>query len=172
MRNLRDKWRWFRHQTRHLTWKTFVWCGVVAIPLAIFVDASVQNANTAEAMNVVATSTPQEVELIVVINWTKERIEKEIRNTFPERPEIALAIAKCESGLVADIQSGHTLSYGRERSFGIFQAHEPDWGHVATRLGLHDWRTDPAENIKLARHIYESAGNSFSPWSCYSKKMI
>lgn len=147
-------------------------CLVVVIPVVILVDASLQNANTAEAMNVMATTTPQEVQIEVIIDWNRERIEKEIRTVFHEQPDLAVAIAKCESGLVADIQSGHTLSYGQERSFGVMQVHEPDWADDAKRLGLEDWRTDPAENLKLARYIYDRAGERFTPWSCYTKKMI
>lgn len=119
-----------------------------------------------------STTEPVPVPVIVRINWTPERIEQEIRKTFPETPDLAVRVARCESGLVADIQSQHTLSYGQERSFGIFQVHEPDWGKTAARLGFENWRTDPGENIKLARYIYEQAGKRWTPWSCYTKKMI
>ena len=111
---------------------------------------------------------PQVVLIETKINWTPERIEKEIRDTFPESPNTAMAIAKCESGLDPDIQSQHTLSYGQERSFGIFQIHEPDWKDTAIRLDLPRWRTDPEENIQLARYIYDTAGKSWKPWSCLS----
>ena len=109
---------------------------------------------------------PEVVQIAVEVDWTKERIEKEIRDTFPESPNTAMAIAKCESGLDPDIQSQHTLSYGQERSFGIFQIHEPDWKHAAIKLDLPNWRTDPGENIKLARYIYDTAGKSWKPWTC------
>lgn len=112
----------------------------------------------------------QVIQIATVIDWTSERIEKEIRDTFPEAPNVAVAIAKCESGLEPDIQSQHTLSYGRERSFGIFQIHEPDWKALAIKLDLPNWRTDPKENIQLARAIYDQAGQSWKPWSCL--KMI
>lgn len=119
-----------------------------------------------------ATTTPKEVRIEVVVNWTKERIEKEVRTVFWEDPETAVKIAKCESGMRAIVQSHHTLSYGQERSFGTMQVHEPDWADDAERLGLHEWRTDPAENLKLARFIYDSAEKKWTPWSCYTKKMI
>jgi hypothetical protein len=112
-----------------------------------------------------------EVVLIEVV-YTKEDIIRKIKETFPEDPETAVLIAKCESGLRIEVQSGHTLSYGREQSFGLFQVHSPHWEKTAKRLGYEDYRTDIDDNLALARHIYESAGNSWQPWSCYTKKMI
>lgn len=109
---------------------------------------------------------PQVIQIETFIVWTPELIERTIRDTFVEQPNVAVAIAKCESGLVSDIQSKNTLSYGQERSFGIFQIHEPDWKDTAIALDLVNWRTDPQENIKLARHIYDVSGKSFKPWSC------
>jgi hypothetical protein len=121
-----------------------------------------------------ATTTPvaREVRIEVAIDWTRGRIEKEIRDTFPEDPETAVKIARCESGLKADIQSRHVLHYGPERSFGIFQIHEPDWGKLAVKLGYSDYKTDPADNIAMARYIYDNAGKRWTDWSCYNKKMI
>jgi hypothetical protein len=98
--------------------------------------------------------------------WTEERIIEAIRATFPESPDTAVAIAKCESGLNPTIQSYHQLSYGRERSFGLMQVHEPDWGVKANQLGYFDWKTDVDDNLKMARYIFEAAGNSWKPWSC------
>ena len=93
-------------------------------------------------------------------------------NTFPEAPNTALAIVACESGFEINIQSQHTLSYGREQSFGLFQIHAKVHHETAVRLGLYNYKTDPEQNAKMARHIYESAGNSFQPWTCYSKNLI
>jgi len=138
----------------------------------LFIDWSLTNAYTATVYANDDVEEPQEVKIRVVIDWSRERIIEEIRNTFPEDPDTAVRIAKCESGLVADIQSQHILSYGQERSFGVMQVHEPVWKHHADRLGLPNWRTDPGENLKLARFIYESAGKRWTPWSCYTKKMI
>ena len=105
------------------------------------------------------------------IDWTKERIEEEIRRVFPEMPDIAVAVARCESGLVADVQARATLSYGREQSFGIFQIHARDHHKTAVRLELGDYKTDPADNIAMARHIYDNriahGGYPFQDWSCY-----
>lgn len=117
----------------------------------------------------VEASEPEEVvvQLEVKIEWTKERIEQEIRTVFHEAPNTAVAIFKCESGLRADIQSHHTLSYGREESFGVTQIHARDWHKKAIALGFENYRTDPGDNLKMARHIYDGRGN-FKDWSCYN----
>ena len=93
-------------------------------------------------------------------------------DTFPEAPQTALAIVACESGFETDIQSRHILDYGREESFGLFQIHSRVHHETALRLGLPDYKTDPEQNAKMARYIYESAGHSFQPWTCYSKNLI
>lgn len=119
-----------------------------------------------------------EVKIRVHIDWTEERIEKEIRDTFPEDAETAIKVARCENGwsekrgYKADIQSGHVLSYGQEQSFGIFQIHAPDWHKTALRLGYDNYQTDPGDNIKMARYIYDNAGKKWRDWTCFSKKMI
>lgn len=110
---------------------------------------------------------PREVRLEVVYDWTEERIIKEIRETFPETPNTAVAVAKCESGLKVEIQSGHVLSYGQEQSFGLFQIHKPDWHQTAINLGFEDYATNPKHNIALARHIYQVRG--WGAWTCYTK---
>jgi hypothetical protein len=121
---------------------------------------------------------PVEVKLEVKIDWSDERIEQEIRNTFTEDPETAIKIARCENGwnpkrgYDVDIQSGHILHYGQERSFGIFQIHAPDWHKTAMRLGYDNYQSDPAHNIAMARHIYDNAGKKWRDWTCYTKKMI
>lgn len=131
--------------------------------------------NVVEAKEIeILTDTIQKQREIVLleIDWTKEAIEKKIRETFPEDPETAIKIAKCESGLVADIQSHHTLSYGREESFGIFQIHARAWDKKAKELGFWEYKSDVMDNLNMARFIYDSAGKRWSPWSCFTKKMI
>lgn len=123
------------------------------------------------------TASAEEIEKVAVevpieIVYTKEDIIRKIKETFPETPETAVAVAKCESGLRIEIQSHHQLSYGQERSYGLFQVHAPDWEHVAQRLGLEEYKTDLEDNLAMARHIYEVAGKRWTPWSCYTKGMI
>lgn len=90
---------------------------------------------------------------------------REIRKTFPEAPEIAIAVAECESPGLKMVQSGHQQPYGQERSFGIFQIHEPDWHSRAISIGLPDYQTDVEQNIQMARHVYEVQG--WRAWTCY-----
>lgn len=118
----------------------------------------------------VIQSEPQEV--LVEVIYTKEDIIQKIKETFPESPETAVAVAKCESHLIVDIQSHHILNGSRERSFGIFQIFAPVWHERAMTLGYTNYQTEVEDNILMARYIFEQAGNSWQPWSCFSKKMI
>jgi len=124
----------------------------------------------AEILEVEVAEEPKEV--LLEVTYTQDDIIRKIKETFPEDSETAVKIAKCESGLRIVVQSQHTLSYGQERSFGLFQIHALDWQHAAERLGLEDYRTDINDNLALARHIYEVAGKRWTPWSCYTKGMI
>ncbi len=161
-----------------MTKDVICWCIVVGLFLGAIVHGLTTDydgsdiVHTAEAATTTEAVKPQVVRLVVKIDWTKERIEQEIRNTFPEDPETAVKIAKCESGLRAEIQSQHILHYGQEKSFGVFQIHKPDWHQTALRLGYTDYKTDPADNIAMARYIYEQAGKKWTDWSCYNKRMI
>lgn len=151
-----------------MTWKWVGYCLLIAIPLAIWVDASVQKANALEIMKVTTIEEPTSIKPIEIeVTYSRERIIEIIRETFPEAPNTAVAIAKCESGLDADIQSHHQLSYGREQSFGIFQIHSKDHDRTAKKLGLKNYKTDVRDNVEMARHLYDSRGN-FRDWTCYN----
>ena len=126
----------------------------------------------AQAETIVIEEKPQEVLIEVVYNWDKQRIIEEIEKAFPEDPKTAVAIAKCESGLIVDIQSRHILSYGQEQSFGLFQIHAKAWDKKAKDLGYEDYKTSPRDNIDMARWIYVQSGKKWTPWSCWTKKMI
>ena len=102
---------------------------------------------------------------------------REIRKTFPETPNTAVAVAMAESGMQM-IQSnhrypkdmaGHTAGT-REQSFCYYQIHAPAHDKTADRLGLGDYRTNPESCIKMARVVYDQAGG-WSPWTVYQKKM-
>lgn len=111
---------------------------------------------------------PRVVQLEVIVNWTPERIEKEIRNVFTEAPNTAVAVAKSESGgvLVKEIRSKNIIHYGQEKSFCTFQIHAPVWDPIAKDLGYADYRTNPASCVRLAHYIYKDAGG-FTPWTEY-----
>jgi hypothetical protein len=139
----------------------------------VAIDVHVRNTERVEAHEPeIVVEEPREVRLEVVYNWTEERIEQEIRTVFWEDPDTAVKIARCESGLKPAIQSKHILSYGQERSFGIFQIHAPDWHNTAVKLGYDKYQTDVLDNLHMARHIYEQRGKRWLDWSCYTKRMI
>ena len=111
--------------------------------------------------------------------WREEaNIKRLIRETFPEDPETAIAVAMAESGMRM-VQSNHNYpkdmdgqkSGSRERSFCIFQIHEPAHAATAKRLGYENYKTDIEDCVKMARVVYEQAGHSFKPWTVYAKKM-
>ena len=126
-----------------------------------------------EVVNAQEPEEPREVRLEVIIDWTPERIEKEIRDTFYFDPHTAIAIVKAEGGLNKEIQS-HIVTNGiQEPSFCAFQIHEPSWMKKAKKLGYGDYKTNPASCIKMARYIYDNAtdrnGNRlyWNSWSAY-----
>lgn len=139
---------------------------LAGILTGLFIQISLDSATVVQAKSEEVIEEPEEVRIEVVIDWTKERIEEEIRTVFHEEPNTAVAIAKCESGLKADIQSHHILSYGREQSFGVFQIHAKDHEGTAKRLGLEDYRTDVKDNVQMARFLYDNRGN-FNDWTCF-----
>lgn len=101
---------------------------------------------------------PKEVKLEVIVDWTPERIEQEIRETFPENPDLAVAVAKAESGLKGTALNPEAHK-GCQGSYGIFQiacVHERD------AEKLHDIRY----NIQKARKIYLERG--WQPWGAYT----
>jgi len=82
-----------------------------------------------------------------------------------------------ESGMRM-VQSNHNYpkdmdgqkSGSREKSFCIFQIHEPAHDATAKRLGLENYKTDIEDCVKMARVVYDQAGKSFTPWTVYTKK--
>ena len=106
-----------------------------------------------------------------------ENVKRLIRHTFPEEPATALEVARLESSFKMQ-QSRHiytrdNLRLGikagtRERSYCIFQIHEPAHKETIERLGLEDFKTNIESCVKMARVVYEQAGNSFKPWTVYT----
>ena len=107
---------------------------------------------------------PKEVELIVVVDWTPARVAQEVRTTFPEAPELAVAVAKCESGLKPHAQ-------GPTSDYGVMQIHAPSWDKKAKQLGYENYKTDVKDNLAMARYIFDGAGGQFTDWVCYTKGM-
>lgn len=141
-----------------------MWVIIATIVGGILLDIQIAEAYKVEVQDVIVVQEPKEVRLLVVTDWTPERIKEEIRTVFPEQPELAIAIFKCESGLVPTAK-------GPTQDYGVAQVHSPTWDREAKRLGHTNYRTSVRENLKMARHIYDDAGGSFTPWVCYTKKM-
>ena len=97
-------------------------------------------------------------------------------DTFPEDPYTAVEVAWHESEYVMT-QSNHRYEKDRpdwgvragdrERSFCIFQIHEPAHKETIQRLGLEDFKTNVESCVKMARVVYDQRGGSFKPWSVY-----
>ena len=137
----------------------------------ILLDTKIAEAHKVVEIEAVLAAPPREVKLVVVptkIEWNKNRIVEEIRATFPEEPNTAVAIATEEGGLLKERQSDYYKDGVRERSFCTFQIHEPSWHHKAIKLGYGDYKTNPASCIKMARYIYDKAGQSWKDWSAYN----
>ena len=101
-----------------------------------------------------------------------------IRETFPEEPNVAVRVAELENGFrMTQSNLRYTKDrpeYGvkqgdRELSFCMFQIHEPAHKNTIAKHGLHDYKTNVESCVKIARIVYEQAGNSFSPWTVYRK---
>ena len=104
-----------------------------------------------------ATSTP-EIRVRIEVVYDEAGIERLIRETFPETPNTAVAIAKAESGLnpKAYNPESHEWCNG---SIGIFQM-----ACVHARKG--EKLTDVETNIKRARELYLAEG--WDPWGAYT----
>lgn len=87
-----------------------------------------------------------------------------IRDTFPEDPVTAVAVAFAESGLQPYALNAQDSHKGCKGSYGIFQVgclHEEDPSILY----------DVEYNIKRAREIYLAAkevGNPWQPWGAYT----
>lgn len=89
-----------------------------------------------------------------------ETIEEKIKATFPEDPDTAVRIAKCESGMRPNAFNGSNTNGSTDS--GLMQINSI---HGVSKHML----MDVDINLAVARVIYERAGNSFSPWVCYKK---
>lgn len=125
-----------------------------------------------EVTEVKSVEEPKEVQIEVLIDWTPERIEEEVRKTFPEAPERALTVFMCESGKDTDRDGKKELqpeAVSPTHDYGIAQINRATWHTTALEIGLTEYQTDVQQNLQMARYVYEDAGNSFSPWVCDRK---
>lgn len=86
----------------------------------------------------------------IEVAWSEEAIIQKIRDTFPEDPDRAVAIAKCESNL-------NPKAVSPTNDHGLMQINKT----VHTVEGdIYDVET----NLKFARKLYDERG--FQPWTC------
>jgi hypothetical protein len=100
-------------------------------------------------------------------------LEAYIAEVFGEDAEIALAVAKAESGLENDRENRSPV----ECSIGLFQINlakdycNGKWVHASKVPGdtmdeRIEWLKDPYNNINMAKKIYDASG--FRPWSVFT----
>ena len=87
-----------------------------------------------------------------------------IRETFPEDPETALAVATCESRLNPRAYNDQNVTPTYDA--GIFQLNSVHDARM-DELGLDKW--DVEDNVTFARMLYEESG--WRPWVCHWKGM-
>lgn len=95
------------------------------------------------------------------------RIKRLIRETFPEAPEVAVAVAKCESGLNPGAYNPNNKNGSTDG--GLWQINSVHDRHLE-KLGLDKF--NPKDATKYARLLYEAQGNKFTDWVCYTHNMI
>lgn len=133
----------------------FAWV-VVALVWVLGFGTEIARAMGAPIVYVREPEPPQEV--LVRAESQEEYIIRRIRETFPEDPERALAIARCESGLRPDVTS-HTSDGG------IFQINLPVHGWRLQQLALDPY--DIEDNLTYARMLYDE--REWHPWVCNRK---
>ena len=116
----------------------------------------------------------REVLIEVKIEWTKERIEQEIRtaaNKYGVSYEKMYNTVKCESNFNPKIQSQHILSYGQEQSWGVAQFHIPAKNRNAEgKVITKEMALDPIQALDAMAYHF-SKGNARA-WTCYRKLYI
>ena len=157
----RSIWAWLQTELPLNRRLVYVWAIIVLVFLVTYVDSHNLNPFKVEEVQAVTVVEPvREVKLLVVIDWTPERVEKEIRETFPEAPNTAVAIAKAESGAKLKIDAYNPEAHkGCNGSYGVFQI-------ACVHHRASEDLFDPAVNIKKARKIYLKEG--WKPWGAYT----
>lgn len=113
-----------------------------------------------------AASTDERTALSVVVGDSEEvnltsatppqQIEDLIREYFPECPDVAIAVARAESGLNPDVIGDRHLA---KPSIGLFQINQI-WHNYST-----EELQNPEFNIKIAKQIFNSGG--WNRWTTY-----
>lgn len=114
---------------------------------------------------IVYTAYAQEEEpkvILIEVIQKEKTIEEKIRDTFPEDPETALAIAHCESALNPSAINNRNKNGSVDK--GLYQINSVHDKRVR-ELELDLFDTD--DNLKIARLLYEEHG--WKPWVCSKK---
>jgi hypothetical protein len=83
-----------------------------------------------------------------------------IRQTFPESPEVAIAVANCESGL--NPKAYNPKNNNGSTDGGLWQINSVHDKRLK-ELGLDKFNAEDA--TKFARILYEESG--WNPWVCF-----
>lgn len=121
--------------------------------------------------DVVEYTAPQEEVLIQTVlakeestEWTRERIEQEVRSVFGEYGDYAVTIAVCESNLRADAINHNTNG---TIDVGVFQLNSVH-DKALDELGLDKF--NPEDNIQFAKVLFDESlrrhGYGWVPWVC------
>lgn len=108
--------------------------------------------------------TAQNIE-IEIAEVAEKTIEEKIRETFPEDPDTAVLIAKCESGL--NPNALNTKNKNGTSDGGLMQINSVHDTRLL-ELGLDKFNVD--DNLAFARILYEERG--WKPWVCFTKGLI
>lgn len=144
---------------------------IIGCVVVAFVDWSISNPSViiVETARAQVVKEPKEVRIEVIpekIEWTTERIEEEIRSVFSDSPDLAVAIAKSESGA--------TL-YDR--------AYNPEWHYIngvpvcqgsygVMQVACVHYQVNPSAlfdvefNLQKAAEIYQKRG--WTQWGGYT----
>ncbi len=140
------------------------WTVMMGIVGGILIDIENQLAIVEVQKETAIMEAKQEVKLEVVIDWTPERIEKEVMKVFPDAP-IMLKVMKCEGGY--DIDAHNPINNSHDR--GLFQISTKYHGARVKALGLD--MNNPIDNIHYAKILYDEQGLTPWKWSkpCWNK---
>lgn len=95
-----------------------------------------------------------------------ENVKAYIRQTFPENPALFIRIAYGESGMKQWYADGRVVRGIIDNDdTGLFQINNRYWKKEAQRLGL-DYENSIEDNIKMARHVFDTQG--VTAWVYYN----
>jgi soluble lytic murein transglycosylase-like protein len=132
----------------------------MAIVLGIIGGIGIDTAQRTVGATIVYAREPEAPRVILIGTTTAEKsIEQKIRDTFPEDPETALKIAKCESNFIPTAKSP-------TNDHGLMQINLTVHSERVEEMGIDVYDID--DNLRFARLLYDES--KWVPWVC--KKLI